>query len=76
MISKTKKSRRVDDPATTGAIAPPKFTLNYGLIWLMIGYSHLCQEQTSVWIRHHGGLTPRLIVLRGRELAAMYPRCR
>jgi hypothetical protein len=28
------------------------------------------------WIMRHGGLTPRLIVLRGRELAAMYPRCR
>jgi hypothetical protein len=28
------------------------------------------------WIIRHGGLTPRLILLRGRELAAMYPRCR
>ncbi len=28
------------------------------------------------WIIRHGGLTSRLIVLRGRELAAMYPRCR
>jgi hypothetical protein len=27
-------------------------------------------------IRRHGGLTPRLIVLCGRELAAMYPMCR
>jgi hypothetical protein len=28
------------------------------------------------WIRRHGGLTSRLILLRGRELAAIYPRCR
>ena len=28
------------------------------------------------WIRRRGGLTSRLLVLRGRELAAIYPRCR
>jgi hypothetical protein len=28
------------------------------------------------WIIHHGGLTSRLLLLRGRELAAIYPRCR
>ncbi|HXW24396.1 MAG TPA: hypothetical protein VEK73_06610 [Xanthobacteraceae bacterium] len=28
------------------------------------------------WIARHGGLTSRLILLRGRELAAIYPRCR
>jgi hypothetical protein len=28
------------------------------------------------WIDRHGGLTQRLILLRGRELAALYPRCR
>jgi hypothetical protein len=28
------------------------------------------------WIRRRGGLTSRLILLRGRELAAIYPRCR
>ena len=28
------------------------------------------------WIIRHGGLSPRLLLLRGRELAAMYPRCR
>jgi hypothetical protein len=27
------------------------------------------------WIARHGGLTRRLILLRGRDLAAMYPRC-
>ena len=27
------------------------------------------------WIARHGGLGSRLIALRGRELAAMYPRC-
>jgi hypothetical protein len=28
------------------------------------------------WIEHHGGLTPHLIQLRGRELAALYKTCR
>jgi hypothetical protein len=28
------------------------------------------------WIRRRGGLTSRLLLLRGRELAAMYPLCR
>ncbi len=28
------------------------------------------------WIRRHGGLTGRAIYLRGRELAALYSRCR
>ena len=28
------------------------------------------------WIRSRGGLTSRLLLLRGRELAAMYPSCR
>jgi len=28
------------------------------------------------WIIRHGGLSSRLLLLRGRELAAMYPRCR
>ncbi len=28
------------------------------------------------WIERHGGLTPRLIQLRGRELAGMYNLCR
>ena len=28
------------------------------------------------WILQHGGLTSRLIRLRGRELAAIYPACR
>ena len=28
------------------------------------------------WIRRHGGLTSRAIYLRGRALAAIYPRCR
>jgi hypothetical protein len=27
------------------------------------------------WIERHGGLTPRLIQLRGRELAALYHSC-
>jgi hypothetical protein len=28
------------------------------------------------WILRHGGLTSRLLLLRGRELAAIYPVCR
>jgi len=28
------------------------------------------------WIQRHGGLSSRLLLLRGRELAAMYPRCK
>jgi hypothetical protein len=28
------------------------------------------------WIRRHGGLTSRLLLLRGRELTAFYPSCR
>ena len=28
------------------------------------------------WIRHRGGLTSRVLLLRGRDLAAMYPSCR
>ena len=28
------------------------------------------------WIRRQGGLSSRMLLLRGRELARMYPRCR
>jgi hypothetical protein len=28
------------------------------------------------WIVRHGGLSSRMLLLSGRELAAMYPRCR
>ena len=28
------------------------------------------------WISRRGGLTSRILLLRGRELAAIYPRCR
>jgi len=28
------------------------------------------------WIMRHGGLTPRIIGLRGRELASLYDACR
>ena len=31
--------------------------------------------RVRTWIARHGGLTSRLILLRGRELAAIYPRC-
>jgi hypothetical protein len=28
------------------------------------------------WIRRRGGLSSRLLLLKGRDLAAIYPRCR
>ncbi len=28
------------------------------------------------WIQRHGGLTSRMLLLRGRELAGIYPSCR
>ena len=28
------------------------------------------------WLKHHGGLTPQLKYLKGRELTALYSRCR
>jgi hypothetical protein len=32
--------------------------------------------QVRGWIRRRGGLTSRLLLLRGRELTAIYPSCR
>jgi len=32
-------------------------------------------EGIRTWIARHGGLTRKLILLRGRELTALYPRC-
>lgn len=32
--------------------------------------------QIRHWIEQHGGLTPRILTLRGRELTAFYDRCR
>ena len=29
----------------------------------------------DTWIKRNGGLTPRMIFLRGNELTAMYPLC-
>jgi hypothetical protein len=31
--------------------------------------------QIRAWIGHHGGLTPKLITLRGHELTALYQPC-
>ncbi|MEH2504231.1 hypothetical protein [Bradyrhizobium sp. AZCC 1699] len=33
-------------------------------------------DQVRDWISRHGGLTSRMLLLRGRDLAAIYPRCR
>src|SRR5580658_2643279 len=35
----------------------------------------LYPQQIRSWIDRHGGLTPRLITLRGRELSALYHSC-
>ena len=32
-------------------------------------------ERVRSWIKERGGLTPRMMYLTGRELAAMYPTC-
>src|SRR5205807_3138482 len=32
-------------------------------------------EPVQSWIVRHGGLTRKLIMLRGKELSALYPRC-
>jgi hypothetical protein len=32
-------------------------------------------EPVRAWITRHGGLTKRIIYLRGRELTALYPAC-
>ena len=39
---------------------------------VLAGYPPRIRE----WIVRRGGLSSRLLLLRGRELAAMYPRCR
>lgn len=36
----------------------------------------LYPSEIRTWIDRHGGLTPRIIALRGPELAALYPTCR
>ncbi len=36
----------------------------------------LYPREIRSWIDRHGGLTPRLITLRGRELEALYRTCR
>ena len=36
---------------------------------------HLYPPEIRRWIEHHGGLTPHIIQLRGRELASMYQTC-
>jgi hypothetical protein len=33
-------------------------------------------DAVGAWIRRHGGLTSRLLLLRGRELAGIFPICR
>jgi hypothetical protein len=35
----------------------------------------LYPAQVRAWINRHGGLRPQMIVMRGRELSALYPPC-
>jgi hypothetical protein len=35
----------------------------------------LYPSEIRAWINRHGGLTPQLITMRGRDLAALYPPC-
>jgi hypothetical protein len=35
----------------------------------------LYPEAVKSWINRHGGLKPQLIMMRGRDLAALYPTC-
>ena len=35
----------------------------------------LYPPEIRAWINQHGGLTPQLITMRGRDLAALYPPC-
>jgi hypothetical protein len=35
----------------------------------------LYPHEIRSWIDRHGGLTPQLMTLHGRDLAALYPRC-
>jgi len=37
---------------------------------------HLYPPEIRHWIERHGGLTPHMIQLRGRQLAALYQTCR
>jgi hypothetical protein len=36
----------------------------------------LYPQAVRAWIDRHGGLTPRIMTMRGRDLAALYPSCR
>jgi hypothetical protein len=36
---------------------------------------HLYPPQIRHWIARHGGLTPHIIAMRGRDLATLYPIC-
>jgi len=44
--------------------------LGTGIFWLVY------PAEIRRWISKHGGLTSRIIYLKGKELAAMYPPCR
>ncbi len=43
-------------------------------MWTRVLWNNYPQH-IRTWISRHGGLTPRMIYLRGNELSHMYPRC-
>ena len=52
--------------------------MRMAVIKVIIVAAALCAAILPVreWIGRRGGLTSRLLLLRGRELAAIYPRCK
>ncbi len=52
-------------------VGGPKVKADDGTQLLMETYP----QQIRNWIAQHGGLTPQVIYLSGRELAGMYQRC-
>lgn len=55
------------DPTPSGGEAPN--SAGSRILWSTY------PEPVRRWIVRHGGLGPRIIALRGRALAAMYPHC-
>jgi hypothetical protein len=40
-----------------------------------IGDARFYPPEIRTWIDRHGGLTPQLVTMRGRDLTALYPFC-
>ena len=44
--------------------------------WHSCGPRFYFTGESRGWIERHGGLSSHLLLLRGRQLAAIYPKCR